>query len=603
MATEATNVLREDVLKEYEQLALAAEEAMVASMNTQQVTLLTDKLREIERKFASVYAIVKEDIPSSSNLNAITSTSTTAGHYNPSTTNRPAFLHIDTGTNNNESMNTVFYQLRSLLTEFDTHCEGAKEQLDQLKPTLSVYESERQGPLLALNHLDDISQWLEIPQTIDLLIKNEQWDEALALWDQCRYWQQQLNVNTIENRVEYTELASNIYEQVNRLIHNELTQQLLIRLTGEASLPELARLLGRLRRLWSLQPINDILIDSVPVPIQLAAILIKARLRSWQLVVLARHPNIQTINKALITVSPTAMTTTTTTTDNNINMEPLIMERSFNELSQYLDTIRETVPDLHRQLQVLLGTRSNDTGNETSIMTMDGKAIAATYLARQVLDIIMGHLHYINDLASIAKLYSLLLHVGTSLGRYGADPLPMIESTLHERYTMMATTRINTITNSYSDELQKGFDWIPRIKDNNSDHHLLNDKLIPTGYWKVIDSMDGPPSDLLNVPIWAPITLRQSFNQWATIMMDRLLEYEKTATITDKEEGAVHIKSVVVAYYIYLLVPVLWHGLLGEIFGRSSTSESNDDTVEMGLSLDTIELLSRRDLQQILKIK
>jgi glutamine synthetase type III len=70
---------------------------VITSMNTEQVSLLTDKLREIERKFglvytlfrASVYAIVKDD----ERQNSALTTNTTNNAYDPSSmTNRPAFL-------------------------------------------------------------------------------------------------------------------------------------------------------------------------------------------------------------------------------------------------------------------------------------------------------------------------------------------------------------------------------------------------------------------------------------------------------------------------------------------------------------------------------
>ncbi|RKP25403.1 DASH complex subunit Dad3-domain-containing protein [Syncephalis pseudoplumigaleata] len=105
MALETTAALRDEVLREYAQLAHSLDQmnTVIAGINAEQVSILTDKLREIERKFglvytlfkASVYAIVKEDVPAQPSATTNTATAMQAYHdpsSSATTTNRPAFL-------------------------------------------------------------------------------------------------------------------------------------------------------------------------------------------------------------------------------------------------------------------------------------------------------------------------------------------------------------------------------------------------------------------------------------------------------------------------------------------------------------------------------
>ncbi|RKP07331.1 DASH complex subunit Dad3-domain-containing protein [Thamnocephalis sphaerospora] len=56
--------LRVEVLEGYENLAAALEQMnqVVLELNTSQVPVLTDKLREIERKFGLVYTLFKASV-------------------------------------------------------------------------------------------------------------------------------------------------------------------------------------------------------------------------------------------------------------------------------------------------------------------------------------------------------------------------------------------------------------------------------------------------------------------------------------------------------------------------------------------------------------
>ncbi|KAI8053743.1 DASH complex subunit Dad3-domain-containing protein [Syncephalis plumigaleata] len=660
MAQENMNALRDEVLKEYKQLAYNIDQmnTVIVSMNTEQVPLLTDKLREIERKFglvytlfkASVYAIVKDDERQNPSV-----MNTAINAYDPTNmTNRPAFLLAMSATtitaildsNNVTSSNSeLLDRVSSAFAQFDTACQNVEKSISSLSHATSssstTYQQDRQGSLQALNHLDVISQWLDIPQTIHQCITNEHWDDVLALWDRCRYWQQsQASTTMQDDQINRVMLIRQIYEQVDHTVQTELAQQLIIHLASDTSLPDLARFLGRLRRVWSdtTMSITDSIARPISLSERLAALLIKARLRWWY-----QASNESMIDDSMITTS-------------KLDASSLTTEQHLTALSQYLDIVRTTLPDIHRQWQVLLASTStssrsssineskegnkkkqkkqkkkqekekkadeDDKDNKDDQMIMTNAA--ANYLTKQLVNCIQRCLDTIHDITSLVKLESILTHSASSLGRYGSDPLTWMLPNLHEKCLHITRVRIQRINDDCRKEMEQNVDWITAITTSQRaiDTLALPNEPIP------VDVMNWPPTALLQIPIWArlfnmymalfndlrwyaPIniglavaeSMRDMLQQTAINMSTILHRYckESASSTNDNDEEDKrqhhHYASTITRYYIYLLVPMLWHALLHQVFGRSTTSH-DDNTI---VSIDNIESVSIQELKDILK--
>ncbi|RKP25402.1 hypothetical protein SYNPS1DRAFT_28865 [Syncephalis pseudoplumigaleata] len=466
---------------------------------------------------------------------------------------------------------------------------------------LSSYEQHRQGALQALDHLDTITQWLKIPQTVRECIAHEHWDDALALWDRCRHWQQQQPYH--DGQPRHAALAKQIYAQVDGLVQAEMAQQLLVRLASDTALPELARLLGRLRRVWSVdRPQTRASIMPTSMPDQLAALLVKARLRWWQ-----QQQQQQQQQVSALTV-----------------------EQHLTQLSHTLDGIRTTLPEMHRQWQVLLLASHGIDDAKDAVTERGIMAAAAATMARHVVACIMQCLDHIDDLTHLAKLESMVVHGATSLGRYGSDPWPLVMPALHRACVRIVRQRITQVGDEHGREMERDTSWIASVA---MDERAIDVLALPTTPISIDDDAEGmtsPSQLLLAVPIWArlynalmmlwndlrwyaptsvhlPVAecMRHMLKQCAHTMAALLQRHDADdAGESVEDEQQHHARAKLVHYYVYVLAPILWHTLVRQLFGRSkaagSTVAEDDGDKQAATSLDSIEQQSIQELHDIL---